>query len=67
MKNVSIMRKKIIWMIFCGRNTANFHVKVSQETGDDNCACHVTVFDNIAVAYRRLLISLARGFEFASD
>lgn len=50
MRNVWIMRRKIIWMIFCSQNTANFHIKVSRETGDDNCACHVTVFDNIAVA-----------------
>lgn len=58
--------KKNNLMNFCGRNTANFHMKVSRETGDDNCPCHVTVFDNIAVA-RRCLISLAWGFECASD
>jgi len=34
-------------MIFHGRNTANFPIQVSWETGDENCVCDVTVFDNI--------------------
>jgi len=31
------------------------------------CVCDVTVFDNIAVAGSRLVISLAHGFKCASD
>jgi len=54
-------------MIFRGQNTVNFTIKVSRETGDENCVCYVTVFDNIAVAQSHLVISLAHGFKCASD
>jgi len=40
---------------------------VSQETGEENCVCDVTVFDNIAAAGSHLVISLAHGFKCASD
>ena len=57
--------KVSIWMIFLRPKYSQFPYKVSRETGDENCVCDVTVFDNIAVAGSRLVISLAHGFKGA--
>ena len=57
---------KMIWMTFLWPKYSQFPCKsVPRNWGGE--LCNVTVFDNIAVAGSRLVISLAHGFKCASD